>query len=187
MFILFVVLSIVWCIGGIVWYIQEEEAMILVIGILLAVIFGLLGFDNFQEDSRETAIANKLDIPKSQIEFKNILGETTAITKDNTYKFTFKSFSSEIIKYEPEQENKDKDSDKGRKNKDNKGNKGNESKKNDAETVRKLVSEKLQLNLDEVVVTKDKNNLYTAITSSGKYVVETEENTVGIKAMVKQS
>ncbi|MCU5281117.1 hypothetical protein OCA22_22300 [Bacillus cereus] len=181
MFILLFIASILCLVVGVVWCIKEEEAMTLFLGVLLAIIFGILGYNDFQEDSRQTAIANKLDIPKSQIEFKDEKGGIIAITKDNTYKFTFKSKSADIIKYEVTKENNNKDS-----MKDN-NDKANKSKTSDAETVRKLVSEKLQLKLDEVVVTKDKENLYTAITSSGKYVVETEESATTIKAMVKQS
>ncbi|MDX5853337.1 hypothetical protein SIM22_04235 [Bacillus cereus group sp. BfR-BA-01363] len=181
MFILLFIASILCLVVGVVWSFKEEEVMILFLGLLLAIICGLLGYNDFREDSRQTAIANKLDIPKSQIEFKDEKGDIIAITKDNTYKFTFKSISADIIKYEVTKENNEKDS-----VKDN-DDKTNESKTSDTETVRKLVSEKLQLKIDEVVITKDKGNLYTAITSSGKYVVETEESATTIKAMVKQS
>ncbi|MED0951432.1 hypothetical protein P4T70_25590 [Bacillus mobilis] len=181
MFIFLFIMSMICFLGGVAWGVREEEAMTLFLGVLLAIFFGVLGYNDFQEDSRQTAIANKLDIPKSQIEFKDEKGDVVAITKDKTYKFTFKSISADIIKYEVTKENKNNDS-----MKDN-NDKANESKTSDAETVRKLVSEKLQLKLDEVVVTKDKENLYTAITSSGKYVVETEESATTIKAMVKQS
>ncbi|SME48407.1 hypothetical protein BACERE00183_04101 [Bacillus cereus] len=181
MFILLFIASILCLVVGVVWGINEEEAMTLFLGVLLAIFFGILGYNDFQEDSRQTAIANKLDIPKSQIEFKDEKGDVVAITKDNTYKFTFKSISADIIKYEVTKENKNNDS-----MKDN-DDKTKESKTKDAEEVRKLVSDKLQLKADEVVVTKDKANLYTAITSLGKYVVETEKNATTIKAMVKQS
>lgn len=185
MFIFLFIMSILCLVVGVVWSFNEEEVMILLLGVLLAIIFGLLGYNDFREDSRQTAIANKLDIPKSQIEFKDEKGDIIAITKDNTYKFTFKSISADIIKYEVTNENNEKDSVKD--NDETNKSKKNKSKTSDAETVRKLVSEKLQLKSDEVVVTKEKENLYTAITSSGKYVVETEENTTTIKAMVKQS
>ncbi len=181
MFIFLFIMSMLCFIGGVAWSLKEESAMNLFLGVLLAIIFGILGYNDFQEDSRETAIANKLDIPRSQIEFKDEKGDVIAITKDNTYKFTFKSISADIIKYEVTKENNNKDS-----MKDN-NDKANESKTSDTETVRKLVSEKLQLKSDEVVVTKDRENLYKAITSSGKYVVETEESATTIKAMVKQS
>lgn len=181
MFIFLCIMSILSLVVGVVWSFKEEEVMILLLGVLLAIIFGLLGYLDFQKDIRETAIANKLDIPKSQIEFKSEKGDVIAITKDKTYKFTFKSISADIIKYEVTKENENKDSMK--ENDDNaKG-----SKTSDAEAVRKLVSDKLQLKADEVVVTKDKDNLYTAITSLGKYIVETEENSISIKAMVKQA
>lgn len=185
MFIFLFIMSILCLVVGVVWSFNEEEVMILLLGVLLAIISGLLGYNDFREDSRQTAIANKLDIPKSQIEFKDEKGDIIAITKDNTYKFTFKSISADIIKCEVTNENNEKDSVKD--NDETNESKKNKSKTSDAETVRKLVSEKLQLKSDEVVVTKEKENLYTAITSSGKYVVETEENTTTIKAMVKQS
>lgn len=185
MFIFLFIMSILCLVVGVVWSFEEEEVMILLLGVLLAIIFGLLGYNDFREDSRQTAIANKLDIPRSQIEFKDEKGDVIAITKDNTYKFTFKSISADIIKYEVTKENNEKDSVKD--NDETNESKKNKSKTIDAETVRKLVSEKLQLKSDEVVVTKEKENLYTAITSSGKYVVETEDNTTTIKAMVKQS
>ncbi|WP_242289071.1 MULTISPECIES: hypothetical protein [unclassified Bacillus cereus group] len=145
---------------------------------LISVVAIIMGFAFYQsaslENEREVAIAGKLDVNKENVNFKHYQSNVYVSTKDNDYMYEFKSDSSAIIKWEKIDRKKEG------------SNKVNEPSMKNEEKVREMVANKLNLQKDEVVVTKDKENLYTAITSSGKYVVETEENSISIKAMVKQ-
>ncbi|MFJ8528325.1 hypothetical protein [Bacillus sp. NPDC094106] len=130
------------------------------------------------EDNRENVIAGKLDMNKWDIDFNHLAPTVYATTKGGEYKYVFKEGTAHLINWEKQDESKEhKNPSEKEPVKDD---------KNSDEKVRELIAGKLQIKTDEVVVTKDKNNLYTAITPSGKYIVETEENTVAIKAMVKQ-
>ncbi|EEM25174.1 hypothetical protein [Bacillus thuringiensis] len=151
---------------------MEYFIMVLSVG---AIVLGILPYQSASlENEREMVIAGKLDVNKENVNFKHYQSNVYVSTKDNDYMYEFKSDSSAIIKWEKIDRKKEG------------SNKVNEPSMKNEEKVREMVANKLNLQKDEVVVTKDKENLYTAITSSGKYVVETEENSISIKAMVKQ-
>ncbi|HDR7922492.1 hypothetical protein P7D15_02490 [Bacillus cereus] len=151
---------------------MEYFIMVLSVG---AIVLGILPYQSASlENEREMVIAGKLDVNKENINFNHYHTNVYVSTKDDNYKYEFKSDSSSIIKWEKIDNKKE-------------GNKElNEPSLKNEEKVREMIANKLNLRKDELVITKDKENVYTAITSLGKYVVETEENSISIKAMVKQ-
>ncbi|KXY51264.1 hypothetical protein CN357_21120 [Bacillus cereus] len=150
------------------------EYFIMVLSVF-AIVIGVVPYQSASlKSERELVIAGKLDLNKENINFKHYQTNVYVSTKDDDYKYEFKSGSISIIKWEKTDSKKE-----GR-------NKVNEPSLKNEEKVREMIANKLNLRKDEVVITKDKENVYTAITSLGKYVVETEENSISIKAMVKQ-
>ncbi|WP_242298700.1 hypothetical protein [Bacillus cereus group sp. BfR-BA-01382] len=156
------------------YIIDGMEYLIMVISVFAII----MGFSFYQSASlkneREMVIAGKLDEDKEKINFIHYQTNVYVSTKDKNYQYEFKSDSSSIIKWKKIDDKKED------------AKESNESSLKNEEKVREMVANKLNLRKDEVVVTGDRENVYTAITSSGKYVVETEENSISIKAMVKQ-
>ncbi|WP_242249266.1 hypothetical protein [Bacillus cereus group sp. BfR-BA-01328] len=156
-------------------FLDGEEYFIMALSVC-AIIIGFVFYQSTSlENEREMVIAGKLDVNKENINFIHYQRNVYVSTKDDNYKYEFKSDSSSIIKWEKIDDIKE-------------GNKElNKPSLKNEEKAREMVANKLNLRKDEVVITKDKENVYTAITASGKYVVETEENSISIKAMVKQN
>ncbi|WP_144536892.1 hypothetical protein [Bacillus thuringiensis] len=154
----------------------DKSEYILVALSVFAIGLGFVQLQNYKlQIDREMIIAGKLDVNKLDVNFNHIQSNVYAKTKDGEYKYVFKEDSTYLINWEKQSEEKGSNK------------KSNEPSLKNEEKVREMVANKLNLQKDEVVVTKDKENLYTVITPSGKYVVETEENSISIKAIVKQA
>lgn len=157
-------------------YLLDGMEYLLMFLSVVAIIAGVVSYQSASlKSERESVIAGKLDMNKDNVNFTHYQSTVYASEKDSDYKYEFKSDSSAIIKWEKIDSKKEG------------SNKVNEPSIKNEEKVREMVANKLNLQKGEVVVTKDKDNLYTAITSLGKYIVETEENSISIKAMVKQA